>query len=278
MSKTIEGKPLEYNIAAAVRYKRKVNKLIDAMAKDMRRRIIALLRSDDGIKYFSQDASISTESENLNDKLRKEYEKVFETSGKTIATSMVKDILKYSDKTLTTSLKEISKDLSIDFSKAVDRKTQEVIKASIHENAKLISSIQERYVEQVGNAVFRSISQGTGINDVISNVDFALKSQARIAKNRSKNIALDQTRKAYNNINKSRMQNIGITKFKWLHSGGGQQPRKLHQDKWPAGLNGGIFSFDDLPVIDEKTGERGIPSTLPNCKCRMVAVLEFDEE
>ena len=47
--------------------------------------------------------------------------------------------------------------------------------------------------------------------------------------------------------------------------------------KWPQGLNGGIFDFDNLPVIDEKTGERGIPGQAINCKCRMRPIVEFEK-
>jgi SPP1 gp7 family putative phage head morphogenesis protein len=90
---------------------------------------------------------------------------------------------------------------------------------------------------------------------------------------RARNIALDQTRKAYNNINKGRMQAIGVQKFEWVHSGGGQKPRELHIE-----LDGQVFSFDDLPVIDERTGERGIPGQAINCRCTMVPVIEFETD
>jgi uncharacterized protein with gpF-like domain len=70
------------------------------------------------------------------------------------------------------------------------------------------------------------------------------------------------------------MQKIGIKKFKWRHSGGGAHPRPLHRNV----LNGNIYSFDDPPVIDEKTGQRGFPGQLINCRCVMISVIEFDED
>jgi len=39
-----------------------------------------------------------------------------------------------------------------------------------------------------------------------------------------------------------------------------------------------IFSFDDLPVIDRRSGERGIPGQAINCRCRMAPVIEFDND
>jgi uncharacterized protein with gpF-like domain len=43
-------------------------------------------------------------------------------------------------------------------------------------------------------------------------------------------------------------------------------------------MDGKIFSFDDLPIIDRKTGERGIPGQAINCRCTMTPVYEFDSE
>ena len=91
--------------------------------------------------------------------------------------------------------------------------------------------------------------------------------------NRGVNIARDQTRKAYNNLNAARMRKVGVTEFIWRHSGGGRNPRDLHQNV----LNGKKFSLDDLPVIDERTGETGIPGQAINCKCTMEPVVTFGE-
>ena len=91
--------------------------------------------------------------------------------------------------------------------------------------------------------------------------------------NRGANIARDQTRKAYNNLNAARMRKVGVTEFIWRHSGGGRNPRDLRQNV----LNGKKFSLDDLPVIDERTGETGIPGQAINCKCTMEPVVTFGE-
>jgi SPP1 gp7 family putative phage head morphogenesis protein len=102
-----------------------------------------------------------------------------------------------------------------------------------------------------------------------------MQSHKEISMRRAKNIAYDQTRKAFNNINKARMDKLGIREFEWLHSGGSTHPRKLHQE-----LSGKIFSLDDLPIIGTMYGEevRGIPGQLPNCRCKMLPVISFNEE
>jgi hypothetical protein len=73
-------------------------------------------------------------------------------------------------------------------------------------------------------------------------------------------IARDQVRKVTTAINVERAKSAGITKFRWRHSGGGSEPRQDHVD-----MDGMIFSYDDPPVIDERTGERGYPGQLINC-------------
>lgn len=277
------GTILEYNAAIAERYRIEVDKLIAQMTKEIEKELRKLYKSDASKEYFvkdareqhAMDASIASQSRIITNDLMRKYSKLFKDRGKTISKQMLGGIDKTSEKALETSLKSLSGGLKIDMGK-VTGDVQEVAKSSLNANTKLITSIQERYFDQIVGAVDRSIMTGGGLKELIPAIEGALKDQKRIAKNRSKNIALDQTRKAYNSINKARMESVGITKFEWLHSGGGQDPRRHHQAKWPAGLNGGIFSFDDLPVIDEKTGERGIPGQAVNCKCRMRPVIEWD--
>jgi len=88
-----------------------------------------------------------------------------------------------------------------------------------------------------------------------------LTNQLGVNDRRATRIAIDQTRKITTAMNYERSKALGVKKFKWLHSGGGAEPRPLHKNT----LNGKIFSYDDLPVIDEKTGERGLPGQLINC-------------
>jgi uncharacterized protein with gpF-like domain len=69
------------------------------------------------------------------------------------------------------------------------------------------------------------------------------------------------------------MQAVDINKFKWIHSGGGQHPRRSHM-----ALSGRIFSFDDLPLKGEEGFANGqYPGQAINCACTMVPVIEFED-
>lgn len=147
--------------------------------------------------------------------------------------------------------------------------------AAAQEAAALIKRVPLQYIPDVQQDVMRSITTGNGLQDLIP----ALEKRNVDVKNWAENVAKDQTRKAYATANRVRMQQAGVRKFKWIHSGGGNQPRTLHMRHVSAGgLNGGIFSFDEPPIIDERTGERGFPGQLPYCGCTMSPVIEVDED
>jgi len=117
--------------------------------------------------------------------------------------------------------------------------------------------------------VLRSVTTGQGMADLMPQI----KKYGDMTDRRAKNVALDQTRKAYNTINADRMKKVGIQKFEWIHSMGGIKPREDHIE-----MDGNIYSFDDLPVVNKDTGERGLPGSQINCKCTMRPVVVFDEE
>jgi len=273
----VEGKALNYSAYIGIKYTRQLNKLINQMTSQTEIEITKLFNKDFAKEYFEestgQDASISSQSRILMNELTAKFEKAFDKRSRVLAEQMLKAVTKSSEVQLKSSLKEISGGLELSGKKATAN-VKEVLKASIAENAELIKTIPTRYMGQIQGEVMRAITTGNGMQ----NLEPFFAKQKGISKRHAKNMALDQTRKAYSSLNKARMQDVGIKKFKWRHSGGGQKPRADHLANYPTGLNGGIFSFDDLPVIDPRTGERGIPGQAINCKCVMIPVIEFEED
>lgn len=53
----------------------------------------------------------------------------------------------------------------------------------------------------------------------------------------------------------------GVTRYKWV-TRGDSKVRPLHQE-----LNGKICFYNDPPIIDERTGQRGNPGEVYNCRC-----------
>jgi SPP1 gp7 family putative phage head morphogenesis protein len=120
----------------------------------------------------------------------------------------------------------------------------------------------------VQGAVMRSITTGNGMQDLVP----YLQKHKGITLRRARMIAQDQTKKSFSYLSKARMEASGVLQYEWLHTSGSRHPRKLH-----IAMNGHIYRYDDPPVIDEKTGERGIPGQAINCACRMRPILNFGD-
>ena len=128
------GTTLEYSAASAARYQRAIDKLIARMAKDVESSLKKLYKSKESKEYFTKDsamdASISSQSRILTNRLQKKYEKIFQDEGKDIAKQMLGAIETASAASLSISLKELSGGLTINASMATGD-VQDVVKASV---------------------------------------------------------------------------------------------------------------------------------------------------
>lgn len=265
--KQVKGLPLSPSAAAEARYYQRLEKLILRMTRDTQKQLDKFFAADHSQEYFAMDASVASQARILMNKLIRQFDTIFGTEAKPIAESVVDDADLHSESSLKLSLKKLSGGLTLktDF---LTTELGDVLTASIAENVGLIKSIASQYLDGVQGAVMRSITTGNGLADLVP----FLKQHEGMTLRRARNIANDQTRKAFNSINKVRMPKLGIKEYEWLHTAGSQHPRPLH-----IRMSGNIYSLDKPPVIDEKTGERGIPGQAINCRCRMVPIVKFDE-
>jgi SPP1 gp7 family putative phage head morphogenesis protein len=268
----LQGLPLNYSAALRARYEKELRTLVMKMATETQRQVIKLFKSAVAKEYFEQqeelsamDESISSSAKKLMNKLYAQFYALFASKADDLAKSMVNGADKASKVALKSSISQLTGGLTLK-TNFIPAGLKEVVKSSVSENVSLIKSIPEKYFTDITGSVMRSITAGAGVKDLVD----TMKKYYGETDRRAKNVALDQTRKAYNSINKQRMMAAGYTKFKWLHSGGGQHPRKDH-----IAMSGNVYSFDDLPVIDQRTGERGIPGQAINCGCTMQPVYEF---
>ena len=273
------GKPLFYNASQQARYQRALQQLVAQMTKETVEQIKRLFHGDTADDFFDQqaeaaalDASITAQAKKLMNKLTLKFQQLFNSKAQGLAETMVEGAKKTSQSTLGSSLKQLSGGLSLKTG-IVPKGMEDVANASVQENVALIKSIPSQYLTNVQGSVMRSITTGAGIADLLP----AISKHGAVTMRRARFIALDQTRKAYNSINKQRLQAVGVKKFKWLHSGGGREPRKSH-----LAMDGNIYSFDDLPQINKdnpgQPAEYGIPGQAPGCRCTMNPVISFDEE
>lgn len=96
-----------------------------------------------------------------------------------------------------------------------------------------------------------------------------LQQEYGIEQRKAKFLAQNETSIMLSEYRKVTYQKMGFNKFKWVTIMDGKE-RKLHAD-----LNGRVCSFDNPPVIDERTGETGLPGQTYNCRCGMIPVSDM---
>lgn len=266
-----KGKPLNPPAATEAKFAAALERMTVKM-RDATERAIEQLYAKP-LPGVAMDASFTSMAARLLRELGKRFTGLFTDRAGGLADYLAKGVQVSSAKQLGDSLKQVSGGVTLK-TDVVSGAVEEVTKAAIKQNVALIKSIPAKYFEQIEGAVMRSIQTGKGLKDLQPEI----QKIGSVTKDRAAFIARDQTSKATTAINKARMNGLGIRKFEWLHSAGEKHPRELHITRAPAGLNGGIFEINNPPVIDERTGERGLPGQLINCKCRMVPVISFEAE
>lgn len=272
----MKGTRLALPAGVADRYRAKLQFLSRRMTVETAREFLMLWKHDDVQAYLAahsgvaMDISPASQARLLANKLKARFDQLFNENAKTYAESMVDQANAASSANTFMSLKEMSGGLSFKTKGVMTPVMREFLKATVAENVSLIKSIPDEYFRKVEGQVNRSIISGGGLQQL---TDY-FQEQHGIEERRAKTIAIDQTHKAYNGLNKGRMQAVGIKAFQWIHSGGGLHPRPHHLYD----LNGKTFTWAKLPIIDLDTGERGIPGQAINCRCTMVPVVVFDKE
>ncbi|WP_429646437.1 phage head morphogenesis protein [Alcaligenes aquatilis] len=260
-----KGSVLAYPVAAEERYRASLASMIDGMLAEYDKALRSLYRSNPEV---TQDESVTTQARRILADLGRKWAKAFAEKAGPLANRTIGQVDKFSKQNLGASLRDMSGGLTIKTFQMPAGLYDKVL-ASTAENVGLIKSIPTQFQERIQGIVMRSIqSGGQGAKSIFDEI----QSLNQVTRNRAKLIAVDQTRKITSAMNEERMKAAGVKKFEWIHSGGGAEPRSLHVE-----YDGRIFNMDDPPVIDKRTGQRGFPGELINCRCRMRPVLDFTE-
>lgn len=254
---------LKPSVSVGAAYARELEALVAEMHKEVEQAVLA---------EFKNTAAADAE-EDFWSRLRKKLANKFAKVAGPLATGFLTRVDRNATTNLERSLKSTSADLTLNMKNTPAVK--KAITARIADSVDLITRIPAEFLDKVKKDVNDSLTKGNGLADLQP----AMEKRYGEAKRHAQLVALDQTRKAYTAINTERMRANGISKFEWVHTGGSQEPRPYHLHT-PAqgGLNGGVFDINDPPVIDQKTGERGLPGDDYNCRCTMRPIVTFDDE
>lgn len=261
------GAPLVASEGQVERYGAALGKLMREMYRAYARELAATFEDTPPI-VMAQDASIANKATVALNNLKRRFARLFRERAPEIVDNMLKGVDKASTDTLNQSLRQLSGGITLKTDK-MPAALKQVVQSAIKENVALIKSIADTYHTQIEGAVMRSLQPGgRGLADVRD----ALDKYAGITDRRRDLIASNQVRRVSAAIQVERAKSAGVTQFVWRHSRGGAHPRQMHED-----LDGKVFTLDDLPVID-KDGTRGLPGSLPRCRCFMVPQLSWGED
>lgn len=270
------GSVLSPNAAIEQEYTAVILTLVRKMCDETKKALQAVFAGEKRPEFSAMDevgdmpAGVSSQARIALNAIMDKYEPLFNRWAKKATKRMMDRTVKNSGVTLGMSLRQMSAAITLDPTK-MSPALLDIVSASTAEAVSLIKLIPAKYLTNVQGAVSRSITTGNGLADLVPFLEKQYQGNVRHARN----VAMDQTRKAFNGVNAERMSAIGVKTYTWIHTNGSREPRALH-----AALNDKVCSLDDPPYIGEMYGEPvyGKPGDLPNCRCRMRPILDFSSE
>lgn len=149
--------------------------------------------------------------------------------------------------------------IPVEMNAEMEEKVRKDYTENIHLN---INNLSQEMTERLRYRVEQAVGQGMRASDLKE----ILMAEYGISKNRAKFIARQDTSLFVAKYREVRYRDANILLYQWSTSND-SKVRPSHKE-----LNGRIFRFDDPPIIDQATGERGNPGETYNCRCVAIAV------
>lgn len=150
--------------------------------------------------------------------------------------------------------------LEFDFT---DEQKEEIARNYTNNMQLYIKDFVQKRLPEMRHKVAQAVLEGYREIDVQK----MLQTEYGIAERKAKFLAQNETSIMLAQIKKVHYSAMGFDSFMW-HTILDARERPLHRE-----LNGKIFSFDNPPVIDERTGQRGLPGETYNCRCNLTPIM-----
>ncbi|WP_027815215.1 phage head morphogenesis protein [Paraburkholderia bannensis] len=245
-----EMRPARPSAALRVAYQRQLERLVDEMHRSTLYWLRATYR--DRESEITMDASPAADLAAQLARRASQWRKMFAKRAPDLAREFISKV----DRHATNATKQAAVALTgMSVSVKDTLVSNTVLQASVRENVSLIQSIQSEYATDVEGIVMRSVTAGRDLSYVTEQ----LQQRFGVTRRRAQLIATDQNNKATAQMARVRQLGMGIKKARWLHVGGGKNPRHSHVQ-----ANGKVFDLDKGLKID---GEYIFPGELINCGC-----------
>ena len=161
--------------------------------------------------------------------------------------------------------KAIRKSVSVDVSGVFNDHgpIASALEKAARENAALITSIPQQYLDEVKNAVSEAWAEGARWETLVERIGQI----GDVTDNRARLIARDQTQKMNAAFNEVRQTSLGIKRYTW-HGTLDQRERPSH-----IRMEGSVQQWDAPPDVD---GENVHPGQALSCRCSAIPVFDLD--
>ena len=129
-----------------------------------------------------------------------------------------------------------------------------------------IKNWTEEEIIKMRNTVGQMAVKGKSVKDIANYITKEFGTSQKHAKF----LARNESAIATSSYLSAKYRAEGFTHFKWHTILDGRE-RPLHKE-----LDGKIFRFDNPPIIDERTGQKGLPSQTYNCRCTFSPYIDKD--
>lgn len=256
---------MRYNAGDMIWYRKQMMVLIREMNKEVRDSIVEIALDNPLAQDMSYDANPVDFFKSALRRLSSKWIDRFISMALPNATAMTDRAGGSVDKQASAEFRKMGMTINMQWTDAMLQKKD----AIIAENVSLIRSIPEKYFTEVEGMVYRSIAAGGDRKALADEIYSNFSKREGITRRRANNIARDQVRKSTAALFVARQQAAGITEGEWIHSGGGNEPRKKHVH-----ANGKRFKLSEgLSVGDNN--EYVMPGQQINCGCTFKPILPW---
>lgn len=150
---------------------------------------------------------------------------------------------------------------------------QDHLKAATQQNANLIMSIPNQYIERVGTTVLANMRSGMRPGFI----EKALQDEFGVTQNRARMIARDQTAKVQGELAEKQQTGAGFSFFKWQDSSD-ERVRHRHEEiaNKVTAYGPGVYSWSNLPLSDKGLPIK--PGSDYQCRCTAIPVSDREVE
>jgi len=150
--------------------------------------------------------------------------------------------------------------------KLTEFQTNEIAKKYVENLDFWIKNFETEKIPEMRKGILNMTLEGKSLPQI----EQYLQKEWNISQDRIKFLARNESAIATSSYLSSKYQAEQIHYFKW-NAIMDNRTREHHRK-----LNGQVFRFDDPPIIDEKTGQRGLPAETYNCRCTMTPIIDKD--